>query len=402
MGYATTIFEALSVPGGMLAIGIPAYRLPKEVLNKEIEKIKDVGVRIELNNPIRSIDVVLKKGYEAVFVSTGAHRDLKLNVPGEDKKGVLGAVAFLRQINLGKPLTIGSQVVVVGGGNAAIDSARVAIRKGAKRVFILYRRSRKEMPATDEEIQASEEEGVKVIYQAVPVQILGVSSVSGVECVRTKLGKRDASGRARPLPIKGSEFVIDADTVIEALGQIPEPLSAEEELVVSAEGRISVDPETLSTSKPGVFAGGDAVTGPSYVPDAVGAGKQAAVSIDRYLKGEPLKVEVKKRPVVGYEELCLDGIPSLPRAKAVNLEAPVRVDGFAEVEGGFAPAIAVGEAKRCLSCNPFSERCILSFNCPAMIRDKNGKSRIIDSLCNGCGVCADLCPHKAIVKEESK
>ncbi len=402
MGYATTVFEALSVSGGMLAVGIPEYRLPKKVLNGEIEKMKDMGVKIKLNSPIHSTDDLLKKGYKAVFVSTGAHRDLKLNVPGEDKKGVLTATAFLREVNLGKRLKIGSRVVVVGGGNAAIDSARVAVRKGAKQISMVYRRSRNEMSASDEEIKAAEEEGVKIIYLATAVKILGDGNVSGVECVRMKLGRRDASGRARPVPTKGSEFVIEADTIIEAVGQIPELPFAEQELVVSAEGRIRVDPETLLTSKPGVFAGGDVVTGPSYVANAIGAGKQAAISIDRYLKGEPLKAALKKSSVIEYEDLFLKGIPPLPRAKSITLDAATRVHGFAEVEGGFTPAVAAEEAERCLSCNPFSERCIISLNCPAMIRYKDGKSAIIDSLCNGCGVCADLCPHNAIVKEALK
>lgn len=400
MGYPTTVFEALSVPGGMLAVGIPEYRLPKDVLNAEIKKIEDLGVRIQLNAPIHSVEQLLREGYKAVFISTGAHRDLKLDIPGEDKVGVLTAAKFLREINLGKPVSIEDKVFVIGGGNSAIDSARVVIRKGAKQVSIIYRRSRNEMPASDEEVKAAEEEGVKIIYLATPTKILGGAKVSGIECIKMRLGKPDASGRAQPIPIQGSEFTMEADTVIEATGQVPELSFAEQEFEVSPQGTLWVDPETLATKKPGVFAGGDVVTGPSYVATAIGAGKQASTSIDRYLRGEPLKIEKKNPPVVSFEELSLDCIPPLPRATTSTLPAESRVHGFAEVENGFTPVVAFEEAERCLSCNPFSERCIISLNCPAIIRDKNGKSTIVSFLCNGCGVCADICPYKAIVKEE--
>lgn len=399
MGYPTTVFEALSVPGGMLAVGIPEYRLPKDVLNAEIKKIENLGVRIQLNTQIYSVEQLLREGYKAVFISTGAHKDLKLDVPGEDKVGVLSAAKFLREINLGRPVNIGDKVVVVGGGNSAIDSARVAIRKGARQVSIIYRRSATEMPASDEEVKAAEEEGVKIIYLTAPTKILGDAKVSGVECIKMRLGKPDASGRAQPIPIKGSEFVIEAETVIEATGQVPELSFAGQGLEVSPQGTLWVDPETLATNKPGVFAGGDVVTGPSYVATAVGAGKQASTSIDRYLRGEPLKIEEKNPPVVSFEELSLDCIPPLPRARTSTLPAENRAKGFAEVENGFTPAVAIEEAERCLSCNPFSERCILSLNCPAIIRDKNGKNTIVSFLCNGCGVCADLCPYEAIVEE---
>lgn len=401
MGYPTTVFEALSVSGGMLAVGIPEYRLPKDVLNAEIKKIEDMGVRIQLNTPVHSVEQLFKEEYKAVFISTGAHRDLKLDIQGEDKAGVLTATKFLRDVNLGKPVSIGDSVVIVGGGNSAIDSARVAIRKGAKQVSIIYRRSRAEMPASDEEVKAAEGEGVKIIYLTSLTKILGGAKVSGVECIKMRLEKPDASGRAQPIPIQGSEVTMEADTVIEATGQVPELSFAEQEFEVSPQGTLRVDPETLSTNIPGVFAGGDVATGPSYVATAIRAGKQAATSIDRYLRDEPLKIEEKNLPVVSFEELSLDCIPPLPRARTTTLPAESRVHGFAEVENGYTPAVAMEEAERCLSCNPLSERCIISLNCPAMIRDKNGKNTIVSFLCNGCGVCADICPYKAIVKEQT-
>jgi indolepyruvate ferredoxin oxidoreductase alpha subunit len=394
MSYPVTAFEALPVPGGMLRVGIPEYRLPKDVLSAEIKRIEDLGVDIRLNTTVTSINQLMNQGYKAVFVAAGAHKDMKLGIPGEEKTGVLSATGFLREVNLGKAVGIGDRVIVVGGGNVAIDSARVAIRQGAKQASIVYRRSRAEMPASDEEIEAAEEEGIKITYLAVPTKVLGDGKVTGMECTRMELGEPDANGRARPIPIKGSEFVIGADTVIVAIGQIPALTFADKELQISAQNTLIVDPDTLATNKPGVFAGGDVVTGPATVADAVGTGKRAAVSIDRYLRGKPLNSKEKKRPVVSFEELHTANLPLLPKAKAS------RVQGFAEVEDGLTPDVATVEAQRCLSCGPFSEKCIMLLYCPAIIRDKDDNTLIDSSLCNGCGVCADICPYKAIAKEK--
>lgn len=402
MGYPVTILEALPVAGGMLAVGIPEYRLPKDVLMAEIQRIEDLGVEIRLNAPVTSVGQLLEQGYKAVFVSAGAHRGMKLEVPGEEKTGVLSAMSFLREVNLGKSVSIGNKVVVVGGGNVAIDSARVAVRQGAKQVSIIYRRSRAEMPASEEEIKAAEEEGIEINYLVAPAKVLGNGKATGLECIKMKLGEPDASGRARPLPIKGSEFIIEADTVIVAIGQLPDLSFTDKELQISPQGTLIVDTGTLATNKLGVFAGGDVVTGPAMAADAVGAGKKAAISIDRYLNGKPLNGKERKLPVISFEELNLDCIPLALQAKASVLPAASRVQGFAEVEGGFTPDVAIDEAQRCLSCGSFSEKCIMLLHCPAIIRDNDGNTVIDSFLCDGCGVCADTCPSRAIIKREEK
>lgn len=398
MGYPVTIFEALPVAGGMMAVGIPEYRLPKNVLKAEIKRIEDLGVEIRLNSPIGSGDDLLKQGYKAVFIAVGAHKSTKLDILGEEKKGVVSGLSFLREVNLGRQVSVGERVVVVGGGNVAMDAARVAIRQNAKQVSILYRRSRAEMPANEEEIEAAEEEGANITYLATPTKVLGDGKVTGVECIRMKLGKRDASGRKRPIPIKGSEFTVDADTIIVATGQVSELPFTDDQLKVSPQGTLIVDASILATSQPGIFAGGDVVTGPAMVADAIGAGKRAANSIDRYLKGVTLTVTTVEMPIISYEELQLACVESVPRAEASILAVADRVKGFAEVEGGFTPEVAKAEAGRCLSCDVGNEKCIMLLGCPATIRE-NGRTMIDVSVCDGCGACAQVCPYNAIIQE---
>jgi indolepyruvate ferredoxin oxidoreductase alpha subunit len=398
MGYPVTVFEALPSAGGMPAIGIPEYRLPKDILQNEIKAIEDLGVEIRLNTRVASVNKLLEQGYSAVFVGVGAHRDMRLGVLGEDKDGVISALSFLRQVNLGRRVSTGNKVVVVGGGNVAIDSARVAVRLGARDVSIIYRRSRGEMPASDDEIKAAEEEGVSIIYLAAPKEILGDGKVTGLVCTRMRLGAPDASGRARPIPIKGSEFTIVAQTVIAAIGQEPDLSFVGKALPISPQKTLLVDPNTMATTRLGIFGGGDVVTGPAMVADAVGAGRKAAISIDRYLKGKPIKVKEKKTPVLSYEELDATNIPLARRAEASKLPAAKRVKGFAEIESGLLSDVAVAESQRCLACGAFGEKCVTLLHCPAIIRDSEGNTRIDDFLCNGCGVCAKICPHQAIME----
>ncbi|MDH5696542.1 MAG: FAD-dependent oxidoreductase, partial [Dehalococcoidia bacterium] len=398
MGYAVTIFEALSAPGGMLTVGIPEYRLPKDVLRAEIKRIEDLGVEIRLNSPVGPDDDLLKQGYKAVFIAVGAHKSMKLGVPGEEKEGVVPALSFLREVNLGKKVSVGEKTVIIGGGNVAIDAARVALRQGAKQVSIIYRRSRAEMPASDEEIEAAEEENINITYLAAPTKVLGNGKVTGIECIRMKLGEPDASGRKRPIPIQGSEFTVDANTVISAIGQTPELPFTDDQLKVSPQGTLTVDTGTLATGKPGIFAGGDVVTGPAMVADAIGAGRRASSSIDRHLRGAPLTVTEEEMPTVSYEELSLACVEPVPRAKADQLPVAERVKSFAEVESGFSQEVTTAEAKRCLSCSVGSEKCITLLGCPAIIRD-DGRSTIDTSMCDGCTICAQVCPYKAIVQE---
>jgi len=292
MGYQVSIFESLPVAGGMLHVGIPAYRLPKEILEEEIELVRGLGVEINLNTPIGkdlTLDSLFHQGFKAIFIAIGAHQSQRLGIPGEEAKGIIHGVDFLRELNLKGKIKIGNKIAVIGGGDVAIDSARSAIRLGAKEVSILYRRTRVEMPAREEEIEAAEKEGIQIQYLIAPVEVIATGGkVQGVRCIRMKLGAPDASGRRRPIPVKGSEFDIELDTVIPAIGQKIDLsfLEGKNGIEVTGRGTITVDPATLATSRPGVFAGGDAVTGPSVAIEAIATGRKAAVSIAKYLEGD--------------------------------------------------------------------------------------------------------------------
>ena len=286
LGYGVTIYEALPVLGGMLSVGIPAYRLPRDILNMEIEGIRQLGVEMKTNH-LFSLDgnerSFRRLGFHAAFLSTGAHRSLKLNIPGEGFQGVLPGVEFLRDINLGKRIELGKKVVVVGGGNVAVDVARSALRLDAMRVEIYYRRSRKEMPAISEEVEEAIQEGVKIHFLASPLKIVGKGGKAvEIECVRMKLGEPDRSGRRRPIPVKASNFRVRCDTIIAAIGQRVDR-KALKELDMNQGGTLRVHPETGETSLKGVFAGGDVVRGPGWAIDAIADGKRGAESIHEYL-----------------------------------------------------------------------------------------------------------------------
>jgi NADPH-dependent glutamate synthase beta subunit-like oxidoreductase/ferredoxin len=356
LGYKATIFEALPVAGGMLAVGIPEYRLPKKVLQAEIETIQKLGVEIRLNTPVGKDGVQLgdlwKQGYEAIFMAVGASRNHRLSVPGEDLEGVYSALSFLRDVNLGREVRLGEKVAVVGAGNVALDSARTALRLGAGEVFIVYRRSRQEMPVNrEEEIEEAEEEGVKFHYLSGLVRLLGKDGgVTGLECVRMELGVPDASGRRRATPVKGSEFVIEADNVIAAIGQTPDLSfsSAQGQFKTSRTGTLDIDPDTFATSIPGVFAGGDVVSGPATVGRAIATGRRAAISIHNYLSGESLPVVEPMLPEVRLEYIDLANVAPKERATVPTLPVEERLGNFREVNLAFSPEAAVEEAKRCL------------------------------------------------------
>ncbi|MDY6974140.1 MAG: NAD(P)-dependent oxidoreductase, partial [Thermodesulfobacteriota bacterium] len=289
-GYRVTVFEKFPVSGGMLSVGIPKYRLPRDILNREIEDIERLGVEIKPNTAIGddlSIDDLLNQGFEAVFIGVGAHVDQKARMKGEDAEGVVPGVDFLRDLNLGKEVKVGSKVAVIGGGNVAMDAARSSLRLGAEEVSILYRRSREEMPASDEEIEAALEEGIRIEYLVAPQEaVTNNGPVAGIKCIRMELGEPDASGRRRPIPIEGSEFEIELDMIIPAIGQKPDLsfLPAGDTLEVTRWGTIEADLDTCETSRDGVYAGGDCVTGPGIAIEAIAAGQKAALSIDNYLK----------------------------------------------------------------------------------------------------------------------
>lgn len=301
MGYQVTVFEAFHKPGGVLMYGIPEFRLPKKIVEGEIEYVKSLGVEIRLNTVVGktvTVDELLEEhGYDAVFISTGAGLPYFLNIPGENLNGVYSANEFLTRVNLMKaykfpehatPIMVGDKVAVVGGGNVAMDAARTARRLGAQKVYIIYRRSREEMPARKEEIARAEEEGVDFRLLANPVAIHGTEEgwVKEIELVKMELGEPDESGRRRPKPVPGSNFTLEVDTIIIAIGQGPNPLipRSTNELQVTERGHIVVEDEKGRTSKKAVFAGGDVVTGAATVIEAMGAGKRAAQAIDEFLK----------------------------------------------------------------------------------------------------------------------
>ena len=289
-GYSVTIFEALTEPGGMLRKCIPEYRLPKKVLATEIQFIKDLGVEIKLSSEIGrdvGLEDLQKEGYKAVFVGTGAHKSQGLRVEGGGLSGVTHALDFLWSSNSGKKLEVGKNVVVVGGGNVAVDAARTALCQGAEDVTILYRRSREEMPANLWEVKEAEDEGVKIEFLVSPKRILGEKGrVSAIECVRMQLGEADESGRRKAFPVEGSEFKRETDMVILAIGEVPDVGFLPKQVELNDDGTVWVNPITMETSMPGVFAGGDAATGPASVIEAIRDGKRAAESIEAYLKSE--------------------------------------------------------------------------------------------------------------------
>jgi glutamate synthase (NADPH/NADH) small chain len=301
MGHKVTIFEALHVPGGVLVYGIPQFRLPKEIVQNEVNYVMSLGVEIRLDSVIGKIDTVddlLGNGYDAVFLGTGAGLPMFLGVPGENLGGIYSANEFLTRTNLMKaylfprystPIRVGKTVAVIGAGNVAMDSARCALRLGAEKVYIVYRRSKAEMPARHEEVENAEEEGIIFKFLTNPTRFFGdeKGNVRAMECNEMELGEPDASGRRRPVVKPGSEFTMDVDIVIVALGTTPNPLIAQttEGLKTTSHGTVVTDETTGKTVKPKVWAGGDIVTGAATVISAMGAGKRAAADIDKYLKG---------------------------------------------------------------------------------------------------------------------
>ena len=360
-GHAVTIFEALSQPGGMMRVGIPQYRLPREIFDKEIASIKELGVEIKLNSKQKSLDKLSQQGYDAIFVSIGAHHDTSLGVSGQDSPGVIECLSFLRDLNLGKEVKVGHRVAVVGGGNAAMDAARAALRLGAKGVSILYRRTRADMPAYSGNVEQALREGVKIEFQTTVSKIDSVKSGLEVECIRTRLGPADVNGIPIPEPVEGSEFGMRVDTVIVATGQSPE-VPSEFGLSLGEENTIQVDPNTYATDREGVFAGGDAVTGPASVIEAIAAGRKAASWIDQYLGGLGIIDEVlappEQVPEVSPAQEALGrvgGDPEKPQIPLLPVEQALA--GFDKVEVGLAEQEALVETTRCLKCDQVGFDC---------------------------------------------
>ena len=352
-GYPVTVFEAGPEAGGLLRWGIPEYRLPKEILSNDISYIQDLGVEIRTNTLVKNLAEIFDQGYKAIFLGTGTGMSQKMGIPGEDSPGVFYALEFLRQVNSGVKIHLGSKVAVIGGGNAAVDAARVARRLGVEDVTVVYRRSRDEMPAIPSEIEEMEQEGVEIQFLAAPVKVLSdENGVKGIQCIRMEMAEPDGDGRRRPVPIKGSEFTIDVDDVVMAIGQGVDKTMLSKDLAYTEWGTLSVDPVTLQTNIDGVFAGGDVVSGPADVIAAIAAGKRAACSIEAYLKGEELSIEeggkvqkLSKGEVAKIKER----FASRSRVKVSKLEPETRVSSFEEIERSYSPDEAQEEAGRCLA-----------------------------------------------------
>jgi len=356
-GILSTIYESLPEAGGMLRVGIPAHRLPREVLDQEIEVITNLGVELKTSTalgPDLSVDDLLNNGYKAVYLALGAHKGIELGIPGEKSNGVRQGVDFLREVNLAGKAEVGQKLAIIGGGNVAIDVARAAVRLGAGEVSIIYRRTRTEMPAWEEEIQAAEDEGTQITYLSAPQEVLTRDGkVIGLRCIRMELSEPDSSGRKRPIPIPGSEYDIEIDQLIPAIGQRPD-LSAIENvsgLTFSRWGTTDVDSVTFATEREGVFAGGDLQTGPWVAIGAIGAGKEAAESILRYVEGRDM---AQGREPIVYDDPWYrpvpDDEPKMPRARMPELPVENRRGNFSEVELGYEETAGQQEAARCLNC----------------------------------------------------
>ena len=370
-GYGVTIYERLPELGGMLKWGIPEYRLPRKVLDKEIKWITDLGVDVKTGVDFGkdiTVDSLFKDGYSAVYLAMGAQNANKMRVPGEESTdGVIPGVDFLRDIELGKQEKVHGTVVVVGGGNTAIDAARTSLRYGADKVIILYRRTRKEMPANNMEIEAAIHEGIDIRYLSAPTKIIEENNrLKALECIKMELGEPDRSGRRRPVPMEGSEYVLECDFAISAIGQVVdlgETLLKDDRMKKTRWNTIDAAMDTFETSIPGVFSGGDVVTGPAVAIDAIAHGKVAATSIDEYIKtgkASPKKKEfVSTRDSYGeIPESEFFDYPKIDKEHMPELEPEERIKTFDEVELGFRPEQAENEVGRCLECG-----CSYVFDC---------------------------------------
>ncbi|HET6488860.1 MAG TPA: FAD-dependent oxidoreductase [Syntrophales bacterium] len=355
-GFPVTIFEAHHEAGGMLRLGINAFRLPRAILDAEIRAIVDSGVEIRTGTTVKSLQDLFGEGFRAVLICTGAHRDLRLGIPGDDAEGVLGAVEMLRSLHTGKMSALQGDVAVIGGGNSAFDAARAAVRLGADSVTVYYRRERGDMPASLSEIREAEQEGIRIEFRCAPVNIsVKGGKATGLTLIRMKMGKPDKSGRRRPEPIAGSEYSVPADRVIAAIGQQPHLSGLQDHVKTDSAGRVNVD-KKFSSSRPGVFAAGDVVTGPDTVVGSMAQGRQAASRVSAWLRGARISPDgnAETHSVGEYLDAPKDQ-PKLVRARMPLREAARRRRDFGEVEKGFSAEQAVAEANRCLQCSSCCE-----------------------------------------------
>jgi NADPH-dependent glutamate synthase beta subunit-like oxidoreductase len=354
-GYRVTIFEKAERLGGMLTMGIPSYRLPRNIVEAEIQLIHDLGVTMITGVDVgkdKTIAQLREEGFRAFFIAIGTQECLRMNIEGEDLKGVYGGLDYLRNVNLGEPPALGKDVAVIGGGNTAMDAVRSARRLGAENAFIIYRRGLEEMPSRPEEIEECREEGIPIHTLTHPVRFIGENGqVKAMECVRMVLTDPDESGRRSPKPLPGSEFTIAVDAVITALGQEADwaCLTPECRCTLTRWGTMKVDPLTLQSDDPDIFAGGDAVRGPQSVIEAIADGKQAAISIDRYLGGRDLRHD-REKALKAITNPRKEKVDLSPRASMPRLNPQERVNSFDEVQMGFTKEMVLQEARRCISC----------------------------------------------------
>jgi NADPH-dependent glutamate synthase beta subunit-like oxidoreductase/ferredoxin len=387
-GYRVDVFDELPYAGGTMLIGVPAFRLPREAIEMDVRLIERLGVRFHYNTRIgRDVSFeALQERFDAVAITAGAMDPVPLDIPGSDLQGIQYGVEFMRKANLGEPLEVGRDVVVIGGGYTAMDCSRTSLRYGAERVTIAYRRTRSELVVDEEELGETEREGVRMEFLVSPVELVGENGrLTGVKMVRNRLGEPDATGRRSPVPIPGTEFVIPADTVIPAVSQAADnsflPVESSFEI---ARGRIKVDPGTYATNVKGVFACGDFVTGPTTLIEAAGHGKKCAYAIDRYLAGRSTVAYQANVRVISswrhempefWDTIPRQHVPMVPVAARMPSTDPA-INFTQPVERGYSATDAVAESTRCLMCNyniwfdPF--RCVL------------------------CGACADVCPEGVI------
>jgi NADPH-dependent glutamate synthase beta subunit-like oxidoreductase len=398
-GYSVTVFEMFDKGGGMLRFGIPIYRLPDDVLDAEIQKIADIGVEIKYNTKIgKDISFQdLKKDYKAIYLSIGAHTGWDMNIPGEDAPNVWTGADYLHKVSVGEKVDIGKKVVVIGGGDTAIDAAMTSLRLGAD-VTLLYRRTRKEMPAIEHDIVLAEEEGINFEFLAAPVEVIKGSDgkATSLKCLRMELGEPDASGRRRPVPIEGSEYTVDVTAVISAIGQAPDYEGLE--TFKNEKGWITADDYGI-TETAGVFAGGDVTVGLGIATEAIGIGRKTAEAIHYFLRDEELK-KPEALPLVRTDQMNLGHYVSLERHNEKYLPPEERKTNFKELRFALSEEQAIEEAKRCMSCG----RCFDCDNCFTFCSDSAVKKldknenpfgehyKFVLDTCQGCKKCAEECP----------
>ncbi|MBL7065716.1 MAG: FAD-dependent oxidoreductase [Anaerolineae bacterium] len=397
-GHDVTVFEALPVAGGMMRVGIPAYRLPHDLLQREIDEIIDLGIELKLNTRVDDVVALKDDGYSVVFVAIGAHADVQLSIPGVDRPQMLLANDFLRDASLGRhPDLMGKQVIVLGGGDVAMDAVCTALRIGTMQadenggdppeVRIAYRRTEAEMPAREDEIRQAKEDGVILNWLVSPVEVVadGEGNVCGLSCIRMELGEPDESGRRRPIPIEGSEFLMDADVVISAIGARPNLECIPESIERTSNSRqIAVDESTMMTNVEGIFAAGDAVTGMAFVVNAIGAGHKAARAMDAYLRGEPMPGPEPQLPVAELTEediarkRAAGQIVAGRRPHTLEVSPDERIHSLCEVCKPMTEEQAIAEANRCLQCGVCSECNQCVYACQKHCIDHDMREEILE------------------------